>query len=311
MEFRLVERDGVPKEVMREFYDHGREASDFGEIKSRAESNHYETIVLAINQNVVGSSNIICYDGEAYLEGCYILPEYREELRENGKSAFEHMARARYEKVDLPAKTSATTEHGKTQHIYDKLDFSPYKFKLPKAENNSAYIIMADNHELRSFNHEMYVPDSIKDFVKYVSEGFNEEPDCKEGDYSGAAVESKSSESCRFKLYEGDQSLENALNQVLRAKKDNRSVKIDLDVGNSSAYAFISELLSEDFNPTAVEPVVEGSKKSQSPVLQLAYHDDSIEAELIPETREFLKKAGWTIETKEAKENSEDVEIIC
>lgn len=313
MEFSLVEKEGVPDELMKDFYNQGGEAGNFGTTERKAESSEYDTLVLVTDQEVVGSADLLVYDNEAKLHGCYILPEYREKLEKNGKSAFENMAAARLGKTDLPTKISATIEHGKTQHVYDKLGFSPYKFKLPKSEYDSGHIMMADRHEDRRFDYEIYVPDSVRDFVNHISEAFGQETGFREGEYRGidvSFIEDMSEENySSFKVEDGSESLKAAVNQILEAKEEDVNVRVDVDASDSSAYRFVSELMDEDFTPTAFEPVIETSRIFESPIIQLAYSGEPIEAEIVPETAEFLKAAGWDLKVVNRDEKSEKVKI--
>lgn len=313
MDFTLVERQGIPERLMDWFYKRGIEAGDFGTTQSRSESNSYDTIALIVDKEVVGSADLLCRNQESELHGCYILPEYRGELEKNGKSAFEHMAGARLERTELPAKTLATTAHGKTQHMYDKLGFSPYKFELPESTDNRAHIVMADQHENRRFDQKAYVSESIRDFVNYVSEAFDQETDLRKGRYKGASVEFVEDTSAEnyslFRVEKGNQSLEKAVNQVLECREDSGDIRVDIDVGDPFAYRFIDGLVEGDFTPTAFKPVVKDCQSSQDPEVQLAYFDEPLEAELVPEAREFLKAAGWNLEIIDREELSNKVRI--
>lgn len=313
MDFSLVEWQGIPEKLMNRFYECGNKAGDFGTTKSRAESSKYNTIALIVDQEVVGSADLLSHSQEVELHGCYILPEYRGKLQKNGKSAFEHMAVARLERTELPARTLATTAHGKTQHVYDNLGFSPYKFELPDSEDANAYVLMADQHENRRFYQEVYAPESVRDFVDYVSEVFGQEADLREGRYRGAEVDfvqdASTDSYSLFRVEKGDQNLENAVNQVLESKEDSMNVEVDVDTGDPFAYRFIDELVEEGFSPTAFKPVVKGVQGSQNPEVHLGCCSKSMDVELVPETREFLEVAGWDLELINRRELSNEFRV--
>lgn len=308
-----MEREGVPEELMNRFYSLGEEAGDFGTTRARAESDKYDTIALVVDQEVAGSADVINCDGEVEMQGCYILPEYRGKLKRNGRSAFEHMAAARLNRTDLPVRTSATTAHGKTQHVYNKLGFSPYELKLPDSENDKTHVMMADKHKYRRFDRELYMPDSIEGFLEYVSTGFDQEIKLREGSYDGIEISSSGVEleqnHSLFEAGSGDQSLDTVVNQILGAKQGSANLRVDVQAEDPSAYELTSELLENEFIPSAFKPIVKGGQKRQSVVVQLAYSSEPIEAELIPETRDFLGEAGWNIETINRKEKSEEVRL--
>lgn len=300
MEFSLVERQGVPDELMADFYEKGGKQNNFGTTEYRAESDQYDTMALVVDQKVVGTADLLYPDEEASMGGCYILPDYRGKLEINGKSAFEHMAGSRLNSTDRPARTSATTDHGATQHVYSKFDFSPYEFELPRNPQERPHIAMAEPHEKRRFDRELYAPEAIKDFIDHVTSRFDQEAELNEGEYDGVEInymENVFDEGYEFfKVCEGDQRLQTAISEVMDRKPGSANITIQIDSEISSSYDIINELLEEDFRPSGYEPVIQGSQMSQSSSVHMSYSSEPMHAELIPETEAFLEAGGWGVQ---------------
>jgi hypothetical protein len=308
MDFSLVEKQGVPDELMAEFYEKGGVLDNFGTTKYRAESDQYDTLALVVDQEVVGTADLLYPDEEASLGGCYILPDYREKLNVEGKSAFEHMAGVRLNMTDRPAKTSATTDHGATQHVYNKFDFSPYEFELPRQPHERSHITMAEPHEKRRFDREIYAPEAIREFVDHVASNFGQEVELDEGDYTGVEVnymEDVFAEGYEFfKVSEGDQRLKSAISDIAHKKQGSTNVTVRIDSEVPSSYEVINELLEEDFRPSGYNPFIEGSQMSQTSRIHMSYSNELMHADLIPETKEFLKDGGWGVQMIEQRDGS-------
>lgn len=314
MKFSLVEKQGIPNDVMADFYERGKNKDDFGTTQYRADSNQYDTLAIVAGQEVAGTADLLYPDGESSLAGCYILPDYREKLEMNGKSAFEHAAAARLDRTDRPARTSATTEHGKTQHIYSKFDFLPYEFELPRSPWGSSHINIAEPHGKRRFDRELYAPENVRDFVNSVAERFDQKPEFREGEYDGAEVnymENVFDEGYEFfRIKEGNQELESVVGKINEKKKEAVNVAVETDPEIPSTDQVIAELSSEEFLPTAYKPAIEGSQMSQSSRFCIGYSSEPIRAELIPENRKFLEDAGWELELLKEGNKSSEFEII-
>lgn len=313
MEFSLVEKQSVSEELMDEFYEGGSETGDFGTTEYRAESDQYDTLALVVDEKVVGTADLLYPDEEASLGGCYILPDYREKLDIDEKSAFEHMAAARLNMTDRPARTSATTDHGATQHVYSKFDFSPYEFELPRQPTEKPHITIAEPHEKRRFDRELFVPESIRGFISKVTSGFDQEAEFNEGRYSGVEVNYMDNVFAEgyefFKVSEGEQSLGSAIDDVASKKQSSNNVTVRIDSEIPSSYDFINELLEEDFRPTGYNPVIEDSQMSQGSRIHMSYSSEPMCAELIPETEAFLESGGWNLEKLDQKDKSSKFRI--
>lgn len=301
MSFSLVEKQGVPEELMAEFYEEGGNQDNFGTTEYRAESSQYDTIALVVDQKVVGTADLLYPDEEASLGGCYILPDYRGELEMDGKSAFEHMAGVRLNSTDRPARTSATTDHGATQHVYSKFNFSPYEFELPRNPHERPHITIAEPHEKRRFDREVYAPEEIRGFVDHVASNFDQEAELNEGEYTGVEVkymEDVYDEGYEFfKVSEGNQELQPAINEIMDKKQDSANVDVRIDSEIPSSYDVVNELLEEDFRPSGYEPFIEGSEMSQTSRIHMSYSNEvPMRAELIPEVEAFLEAGGWGLQ---------------
>jgi len=242
-----------------------------------------------------------------------MLPVYRGELEIDGKSAFEHMAGARLNMTDRPARTSATTDHGATQHVYSKFDFSPYEFELPRQSNERFHITMAEPHEKRRFDRELYAPETIREFIDQVASGFDQDVEPNEGEYNGVElnyIEDVFAEGYEFfKVTEGDQRLESVIDGIADKKRDSINVTVRLDSEILSSYEVINELLGENFRPSGYKPFIENSQMSQTSRIHMSYSNEPMRAELIPETEKFLEAGGWNLERLEQGDKSSEFRI--
>lgn len=314
MDFSLVEKQGVPDKLMDEFYEKGGNQDNFGTTEYRAESDQYDTLALVVDQEVVGTADLLYPDEEASLGGCYVLPDYRGELRIDGKSAFEHMAGARLNMTGRPARTSATTDHGATQHVYKKFDFSPYEFELPRQQHERPHITIAEPHEKRRFDRDLYVPEELTEFIDHVASGFDQEAELNEGGYTGVEVnymEDVFAEGYEFfKVSDGDQGLESAIKDIADKKQGSTNVTVRVDSENPSSHDVIEELLEEDFRPSAYKPLIEDSQMAQTSNICMSYSNEPMHAELIPETKEFLEAGGWGVQMIESGDRSSEFKIF-
>lgn len=314
MEFSIVEKSGVPEELLNEFYEEGKNKGNFGTTEYRANSEQYDTLALVADNKVVGTADTLYPDQEASMAGCYILPEYRGRLEMHGKSAFEHLAKARIEETDRPLRTLATTNHGATQHVYSKFDFTPYEFELPSDEWQAPHVKIAQPHEKRRFDRQIFAPDSISDFVNHVASSFDQRTEMVEGDYTGVEVNYMPNvfddDYEFFKVREGNQPLSDAIGDIMDKKQDAVNATVRVDPEHPSSYEFIDELLNEGFRPLGYAPVIEDSELSQTSNLHFGYSNEPMRSELIPETQSFMEVAGWELEPLEEKDNSTEFRVL-
>lgn len=314
MGFSLVKKGGVSDELMESFYHRAKQAGDFGTTRGRAESSKYDTIALVTKSEVVGTADLISTGAETILRGCYILPDYRGDLEAYGKSAFEHMAGVRLNRTDKPARTSATTDHGATQHFYNKFDFSPYEFEPSRSSQKRPHVIMAEPHEKRRFDRELYAPEAVRDFIDHVASDFDQEAQLNEGEFNGVELnymENVFAEGHEFfKVAEGDQRLRPAINEIADKKQDSANTTVRIDSEIPSSYDLVNELLEQDFRPSGYKPAIEGSQASQTSSIIMSYSNEPMNADLIPEVEEFLEAGGWGLHMIELGDRSSEFKIF-
>ncbi|EGQ43035.1 MAG: hypothetical protein J07AB43_10240 [Candidatus Nanosalina sp. J07AB43] len=291
MSFEIQSDQEVDSIRVEAFLDQCEGYDDFGTTRYRVNEDAYDTLFVVKDGKVVGEADKLTHEDSVTLAGCYIDPGYRGELRKNGKSAFELLAEERTDNYKS-AKTDATTDHGKTQHVYDKLDFSPYSLNPSQHPTNDSTITMISGHDELG---EVYVPEAARDFTDRLAKENNFGIEYAEGFYSGADVVdvgSPSSSSAKYsigKVEPGDQELIEALEAIDGVIRDeSRFDETRLNMNNPSTQEVGQVLMQQGFNVSGLSPGV----GDRDPYLHLADLNFEPEMELTPEVNRFLDSTG-------------------
>jgi hypothetical protein len=242
------------------------------------------------------------------------IPEYRElEFRDD--SPFGDLIEARIDAADgRDMKTSAVTDHGKTQYKYPQYDFKATGL-MPLPEPGEKPLMPMWNGKFE--DRDVFVTPEIEDFVESATQGLFEtrfreasKPETMERGYQVSDC-GPDRGPLRFNIDSGEETPGLIASRIDTKAKLNDSYITSalLDFGDPASQAVTKNLYDRGYRPVRVEMPVRSTGMNPQVVMG-KLHEPMENLELTEESVDLLEKAGLNFELVEDGEKSSEVHLL-
>mgnify|MGYP006875058446 FL=1 len=270
-------------------------------------------VVRHQEHGIIGKADL--YEDETYviLEAAEI-PEYRG-LEAGESSPFGDLIETRIEAAgDRDLRTSAVTEHGKTQYKYPQYGFTNTGIMpLPEPDSKPLMPMWEGDFESR----DVFIAPEIEEFVESATEGLFEtrfreasKPDLMERGYESRS-RGPGNGPLKFHIDSGTSKPFQIAKRIDTKSRieENYITSAILDMEDPATQAITRELYSEGYRPIRVE-VPDKSIGTPSQIVMGKLHQPIEGLELTDESIDLLEKSGLNFEVEEVDEKSSEVNLL-
>lgn len=284
-----------------------------GENGKYTHSAYSNFVVQHDEHGIIGKADL--YEDENYviLEAAEI-PEYRG-LKAGDASPFGDLIEARIEVAgDRDLKTSAVTEHGKTQYKYPQYEFTTTGITpLPEPESKPLLSMWNGNFEPR----DVFVAPEVEEFVESATKGLFETRfrEASKPDLMDRGYESRSrgpgNGPLKFNIDSGARNPREIASRIdMKSRiEDSYITSAILDMEDPATQAITRELYDKGYRPIRVD-VPDKSIGTPPQVAMGKIHQPIEELELTDDSIDLLEKAGLNFELDETGEKSSEVTLL-
>jgi hypothetical protein len=284
-----------------------------GNSQKYAHSAYSNFVVVHRDHGIIGKADLYEADDYVIMEAAEI-PEYRGlEFRDD--SPFGDLIEARIDAADgRDMKTSAVTDHGKTQYKYSQYDFNATGL-MPLPEPGEKPLMPMWNGEFQ--DQDVFVAPEIEEFVEYATEGLFEtrfrnasKPELMERGYQISDC-GPDRGPLKFNIDSGDETPGLLASRIdTKAELNNSYITSALvELEDPASQAVTKNLYERGYRPIRVEMPVRSTGMSPQVVMG-KLHEPVENLELTDESIELLEKAGLNFEVVEKGEKSTEVDLL-
>lgn len=281
--------------------------------RERYRHSSYSNFVVSHEEyGLIGKAEL--YESPEYviMEAAEIPDEDHRGLEFDGTSPFADLIEIRMDQAgDRDMKTSAVSEHGKTQHKYSQYGFTTTGvMPLPDPECKPYFLMWNGDFE----DQDVFVDPELEEFIEASTEGLFEtrfreasKPELRDRGYR-AKNRGPQNGPLTFKIDSGSRKPEDIAYAVDKKSEiqENYVTSVRMDLDDPATQALTGELYRNGYRPLRVE-VPNSSIKTSPRVVMGKLNRDIEDLEATEDTLDLMNKSGLNFEVEKDLENSFEV----